>query len=84
MSKNNIKSIVEFTKEDKEHQLDIEFNKELSKQTVLLNKESNFDNRCIDICADIRSYLDDSYIGDKVFTSLNVNVVKLLLDEIYS
>jgi hypothetical protein len=83
MSKNNTKSIVEITQEDKEVELDIEFSKELSKQTVQFNKEYDLDNKCINICADIRTYLDNS-MSDKVFTSISVDIVKQLLDEIYS
>ena len=84
MSKHNIKSVVEITEEDTQLKLDDEFTKELSKQTEEFNKKSDFDNKCINICADLRNYLDNNYIGDKVFTSLSVDNIIQLLGEIYS
>lgn len=84
MSKHNIKSVVETTEEDNELKLDEEFSKELRKQTEEYNKESDLNNKCINMCADIRTYLDNTYTGDKVFTSLSVDILKQLLVEIYS
>ena len=84
MSKHNIKSVVEITEDDKEIELDLQFSKELNKESIQFNKESDFDNKCINICADIRSYLDNNYISNNVFTSLSVDIIKQFLTEIYS
>ena len=83
MSKNNIKSIVEFTFEDSERELDSEFAKELSKETEEYNKEYELNNKCINICADIRSYLDHSGLSYDVFNSISVDTIKQFISENY-
>tara|TARA_Y100000591_G_scaffold331341_1_gene364961 strand:- start:3867 stop:4121 length:255 start_codon:yes stop_codon:yes gene_type:complete len=84
MSKHNIKSVVEFTDEDKEIELDIEFRKQLTKEMDEIHKEDDINNKCINLCADIRSYIDDNSLTNVIFTNLSVNQIKELLNEIYS
>jgi hypothetical protein len=84
MSKHNIKSVVEFTVEDQALELDSEYRKELMKETEEYHKESEYNNKCINICSDIRTYLDENAISNVIFKNLSVNNIKQLLFEIYS
>ena len=83
MSKHNIKSVVEHTEEDDEKILDEEFKKNLEKEMNEFNKSCEYDRKCINICADIRTYLDKNYCY-KICNKLDVDTIKLYLSEIYS
>tara|TARA_Y100001980_G_C14333082_1_gene149774 strand:+ start:181 stop:408 length:228 start_codon:yes stop_codon:yes gene_type:complete len=75
---------VEFTEEDNELELDLKFKKELLKELDVCNKEYEYNIKCINMCAEIRSYLDEHALSNVIFKDLCVDNIKLLLSEIYS
>ena len=84
MSKNNIKSVVEITEEDVEIQLDKEYKNEIIKESMLFHKECDLNNKCINIHSDIKSYLNEEALSDKICVKMDVDNIKQLLSEIYS
>ena len=84
MSKNNTKSVVEITENDIELELDAEYKKEMLEDTRLFHKECDLNSKCINIIADMKSYLDRNAVSDKICVNLTVDDVKQLLSEIYS
>ena len=83
MSKHNIKSVVELDEENEQARLDLEFNKQNKKETDEFFKEYEFNSKCINICSDIRDYLDKNAVSDKLFKNLSVIHIKQFISENY-
>ena len=83
MSKHNIKSVVELDEENEQARLDLEFNKQNKKETDEFFKEYEFNSKCINICADIREYLDKNALSDRLFKNLSVIHIKQFVSENY-
>jgi hypothetical protein len=75
---------VELTDQDFDQQLDTEYASYILEETNQFNKEYDLNNKCINICADIRDILDKSGLDDKIFINLDVDTIKQFLYETYS
>ena len=84
MSKNNTKSVVEITEDDIEMELDEEYKKEMLESTRLFHKECDLNIKCINIISDMKTYLDNNSVSDKICVNMCVDDIKQLLSEIYS
>ena len=84
MSKNNTKSVVEITEDDIEMELDEEYRKEMLESTQLFHKECDLNSKCINIISDMKTYLDNNAVSDKICVNMCVDDIKQLLSEIYS
>ena len=84
MSKHNIKSVVEINQSDIDIELDNEYKQDMINEIKHFDKEYDLNSKCINIMADIRTYLDGNSVSDEICTGLDVDGIKQLLFEIYS
>ena len=84
MSKRKITSVMDTAEQDIDTELDEEYKQDMIKGTNDFFKEYNINSKCINICADIRAYLDKNAVSDELFNNICVDDIKQLLYEIDS
>lgn len=84
MSKNKIESGIDIGNEIIEEELDNEYRENMINDTNNFNNEYELSSKCINICADIRTYLDKNALTGYIFKDLSVDCIKQFLSEISS
>lgn len=84
MSKNKVESVIDMDDEIAEEELDNEYKQNMINDTNNFNNEYELNSKCINICADIRTYLDKNALTGYIFKNLSVDCIKQFLSEISS